>query len=125
MDIGQRLSALMKERKLTQKMMSERTGISQGSISNFVRNEFSPSLEMLQKLCSGLGVTVTEFLEPLVINLPEGDWAMKRDGTVVPASTLKKNPLASRIAADLYSLTDEQLVAVDSVIKAIKAASNK
>ncbi|MBO4388475.1 MAG: helix-turn-helix transcriptional regulator [Spirochaetales bacterium] len=48
---------------LTQKELSERTGIAQGDISKLERGNANPSVRMLQRLASGMGMTVRiEFL---------------------------------------------------------------
>ena len=43
---------------LTQKELSERTGIAQGDISKLERGNANPSLRTLQRLASGMGMTV-------------------------------------------------------------------
>ncbi len=46
------------ETGLTQKELSERTGISQGDISKLERGNGNPSLRTLQRLAAGLGRTL-------------------------------------------------------------------
>ena len=43
---------------LTQKELSERTGITQGDISKLERGNANPSLSTLQRLAAGMGMTV-------------------------------------------------------------------
>ena len=43
---------------LTQKELSERTGIAQGDISKLERGNANPSLRTLQRLATGMGMTV-------------------------------------------------------------------
>ncbi|MCD7887478.1 MAG: helix-turn-helix domain-containing protein [Clostridiales bacterium] len=47
-----------RETGLTQKELSERTGISQGDISKLERGNGNPSLRTLQRLAAGLGKTL-------------------------------------------------------------------
>ncbi|MCC8076210.1 MAG: helix-turn-helix domain-containing protein [Clostridiales bacterium] len=47
-----------RETGLTQKELSERTGISQGDISKLERGNGNPSLRTLQRLAAGLGRTL-------------------------------------------------------------------
>ena len=50
-------------RNMTQKELSERTGITQGDISKLERGNANPSLNTLQRLAAGMGMTIKlEFL---------------------------------------------------------------
>jgi transcriptional regulator with XRE-family HTH domain len=52
-----------KQSGLTQKELSERTGIAQGDISKLERGSANPSIRTLQRLANGMGMTVKlEFL---------------------------------------------------------------
>ena len=52
-----------KQSGLTQKELSERTGITQGDISKLERGNANPSLNTLQRLAAGMGMTIKlEFL---------------------------------------------------------------
>lgn len=52
-----------KETGLTQKELSERTGISQSDISKFERGSGNPSMKTLRRIAAGLGMSVKiEFL---------------------------------------------------------------
>ena len=46
-----------KQSGLTQKELSERTGITQGDISKLERGNANPSLNTLQRLAAGMGMT--------------------------------------------------------------------
>ncbi len=60
------IQALIDARKasgLTQRDLSERTGIAQGDISKLERGNANPSIRTLQRLASGMGMVVkVEFL---------------------------------------------------------------
>ena len=52
-----------KQSGLTQKELSERTGIAQGDISKLERGNANPSVRTLQRLAKGMGMTLKlEFL---------------------------------------------------------------
>ena len=60
------ISAIMKARAesgITQKQLSELTGIDQSVISKLETGERKPALKMLQKLAAGLGKTVKIIIE--------------------------------------------------------------
>ena len=47
-----------RESGLTQKELSERTGIAQGDISKLERGNANPSIRTLQRLATGMGMTI-------------------------------------------------------------------
>lgn len=55
-DIIQAMINARKELNLTQKELSERTGITQGDISRIENGTRNPSLEMLKRLAKGMGM---------------------------------------------------------------------
>ena len=57
-DIIQALIDARKSRKLTQKQLSERTGITQADISRIENGTRNPSLEMIKRLAKGMGMVV-------------------------------------------------------------------
>ena len=56
--IAQAMIDARKESGLTQKQLSERTGIAQADISKLERGNANPSLRTLQRLAAGMGVNV-------------------------------------------------------------------
>ncbi|MCD8119821.1 MAG: helix-turn-helix domain-containing protein [Lachnospiraceae bacterium] len=54
-----------RETGLTQKQLSERTGISQSDISKFERGNGNPSLKTLKRLAAGLGMSLNVTFQPL------------------------------------------------------------
>ena len=56
--IAQAMLDARKESGLTQKQLSERTGIAQADISKLERGNANPSLRTLQRLAAGMGMNV-------------------------------------------------------------------
>ena len=56
MDIIRAIVKARKEQKITQAELAAKTGINQGDISRLERGTRNPSLNMLKKLASGLGM---------------------------------------------------------------------
>ncbi|MCD8192364.1 MAG: helix-turn-helix domain-containing protein [Oscillospiraceae bacterium] len=54
-----------REAGLTQKQLSERTGISQSDISKFETGNGNPSLKTLQRLAAGMGMKVKIEFQPI------------------------------------------------------------
>ena len=62
-DIIQAMIDARKKQNITQKELSERTGITQADISRIENGTRNPSLEMLKRLAKGLGMRVkVEFI---------------------------------------------------------------
>ena len=57
-EFGAKVRAEREARGLTQKQLSERTGIAQADISKLERGNANPSLRTLQRLAAGMGMNV-------------------------------------------------------------------
>ena len=57
MGVGDNIKRIRKEKKLTQKQLGERLGISQAAIGQFEKGVTSPRLETVEKIASALGVS--------------------------------------------------------------------
>ena len=55
-----------KESGLTQKQLSERTGIAQADISKLESGNGNPSVKTLQRLAAGMGMRVKSEFQPIV-----------------------------------------------------------
>ena len=60
---GRHIRMLRKARRLTQEILAERSGLSADTIRRLEHGSFSPSLDTLKKLCSGLDLTLATFFE--------------------------------------------------------------
>jgi transcriptional regulator with XRE-family HTH domain len=63
-DIIQAMIDTRKSQNMTQKELSERTGITQADISRIENGTRNPSLEMLKRLARGMGMVLKLELEP-------------------------------------------------------------
>ena len=63
-DIIQAMINARKSKNMTQKELSERTGITQADISRIENGTRNPSLEMLKRLARGMGMVLKLELEP-------------------------------------------------------------
>ena len=63
-DIIQAMIDARKSQNLTQKELSERTGITQADISRIEKGTRNPSLEMIKRLAHGLGMQLRLVFEP-------------------------------------------------------------
>lgn len=57
------LKRIRKEKGLTQKALSELTGIAESTIRRYEAKTLNPKISTLEKLAAGLGVTVYELMD--------------------------------------------------------------
>ena len=62
MVISERIFYILEENGITQKEFSEKTGISQSTISDWKRKKTNPSADKILKICETLNVTPYELL---------------------------------------------------------------
>lgn len=63
-DVGQRLRQMRQDASLSQRQLSELSGVPHGQISMIETNRSSPSVASLRKILGGLTVSMSEFFEP-------------------------------------------------------------
>lgn len=61
MDIHQRLRQLLDERGWTQYKLSKKCGLSESTLANIFRRNTTPSIATLEAICSGFGITLSQF----------------------------------------------------------------
>lgn len=61
MDVAKRLEELRAAKGLSQYKLAKLSGVPQGSLSNYELGKSVPGVEVIEKLCTGLGVTLAEF----------------------------------------------------------------
>ena len=62
--VGQRLRALREQRKLSQRALARRSGVTNGMISLIEQDKTSPSVALLKKVLDGFPVSLGEFFSP-------------------------------------------------------------
>lgn len=64
MAIGEKIKAFRKDKKITQKTLSELSGLAEITIRQYEANKYAPKVENLKKIATALEVSLTDFLEP-------------------------------------------------------------
>lgn len=62
MIISEHIFTLMREQGISQKELSDKTGISQSTISDWKRKKTNPSADKLHTICDALHITLNELL---------------------------------------------------------------
>ncbi len=63
-NIGQRIKEVRKSKSITIQKLSQFTDLSVGYLSNLERNQASPTLSNLQRICVALGISIRDLLSP-------------------------------------------------------------
>lgn len=63
MNVGKRLQEVRKKAGLSQRELAKRVGVTNSTISMIEKNNVSPSVSSLQKVLSGMSMTLLEFFE--------------------------------------------------------------
>jgi Predicted transcriptional regulators len=98
MDVHQRLRQLLTERGWTEYKLSKSCGLSESTLSNIFRRNTMPSITTLEAICSGFGITLSQFFA---------------DGDMVELT-----PDLKELFLKWVNLTPEQKAAVYSMIAA-------
>ena len=61
MNILDKINYLMKERGWTEYKLAKNCGISQSTISTWFRKNQIPTIQSLNKICKGFGITLSQF----------------------------------------------------------------
>ena len=61
MDILERILEERKKRNWSEYQLAQNSGITQSTISTWYRKHMQPSISSLEKICSGFGITLSEF----------------------------------------------------------------
>ena len=61
MDTHKRLRQLLEERGWTEYRLSKECGLSESTLANIFRRNTVPSISTLEAICSGFGITLSQF----------------------------------------------------------------
>lgn len=80
-EIGARIKRLREERKISQKELAERIGISNSRVSNWEQGLNRPDVDLLAGICTALSVSPSELLDikPSVDDFDEKERSMIKD----------------------------------------------
>lgn len=99
--IIERIEELCEKRQMSRYKLSQKTGLAQSSISNLLNRKSMPTIPTLEKICEGLGITLSQFFAG--------------DGDVPNLTEEQKELLAS-----WDDLTDEEKSLVEAYMQGIR-----
>ena len=106
MRIWEKIFDLIRERGMTQKEFSQRTGIAESTISDWKRKGLNPSADRLPAICKALGVSADELL-----GRDEYDYSIDSDIEILVEKYRNLDPdMRARLIAYLDGLQNERMV---------------
>ena len=90
MTVGQRIFELLKQKGMTQKEFSEKTGIATTTISDWRKKNTNPGSDKILLICAALEVTPEYLLSGVS---EDSDRGRCRDYVVIPSNTEESNLL--------------------------------
>lgn len=108
MNYGDFIRQYRKEKKMTQKQLAQKSGVSMMSIRRYEKNERVPSIEHLKKIASSLGISVFE-LDP---SLYENTFNKKVGENI--ATIRKREKISQEKLAQILNTTKENIEKIES-----------
>lgn len=99
MDTHERLRQLLNERGWSEYKLAKRCGLSKSTVANIFRRNTVPSIATLETICSGFGITMSQFFA-------EGDM-------------IEITPELKELFENWVNLTPEQKKAANQMLKAM------
>lgn len=99
MDTHERLRQLLNERGWSEYKLAKRCGLSESTVANIFRRNTVPSIAALETICSGFGITMSQFFA-------EGDM-------------VEITPELKELFDNWVNLTPEQKKAANQMLKAM------
>lgn len=99
MDTHERLRQLLNERGWSEYKLAKRCGLSESTVANIFRRNTVPSIATLETICSGFGITMSQFFA-------EGDM-------------IEITPELKELFDNWVNLTPEQKKAANQMLKAM------
>ena len=67
-DVLGRITEERQKRGWTEYTLAKNAGITQSTISGWYRNQLTPSIPSLERICKGLGISMAQFFSPIQSN---------------------------------------------------------
>lgn len=99
MDTHERLRQLLNERGWSEYKLAKRCGLSESTVANIFRRNTVPSIATLETICSGFGITMSQFFA-------EGDM-------------IEITPELKELFENWVNLTPEQKKAANQMLKSM------
>ena len=100
MDVNERIRQLLKAQGWSQYKLAKMSGLSESTIANLFKRNTVPSISTLEQICSGFGMTLSQFF--------------------AESEMVEMTPDLKELFDNWRNLTREQKAAVSQMIKAMQ-----
>lgn len=119
MEVKNRISEALELRNMKQTELAERSGISKGTINNWLKNKYQPKQKSLMILASILDVSEL-WLAGYDIPKERPLEQVKADKLARLVQRLRKNDKLFNLSMSMSELTDEELTAIENMVKLLR-----
>lgn len=103
-DMLKRIKTLCEERGWTKYRLSKETGIATSSISNMFSRNTQPSLDTIERLCKGFGISISDFFNTPTIPRPDAYVLNDRESVIIDTYRALPNPKKDLLYTYLHGL---------------------
>lgn len=114
MEVGKRLIDLRKKYSITRSALSKKSGVALSFLNSIERGEKEPTIHTLNRICSALGLSLSEFFtdeDKMAIQIPDKNKSLVKEPGQLPPNLLqtvnKLKKLTSRQIEVLNVVLDE------------------
>ena len=118
MDKGEtknRIEEALRIRGMKQVELAEKTGISRGTINNWLKNKYQPKQKALHALATVLGVSEM-WLAGYDVPMERPAAQVKMDALAQVVNVIRKDERLTNLVINLSSLNEAQLATVESMV---------
>lgn len=107
MTVGQNIKVIRKEKGITQKKLSELTGLAEITIRQYEADKFTPKIQQVEKIASALNVTPFDIMGVDYFDATTNSEQLQKDISVFDTISSFYGHEASEILNDFLSLNDD------------------
>lgn len=107
MTVGQNIKVIRKEKGITQKKLSELTGLAEITIRQYEADKFTPKIQQVEKIASALNVTPFDIMGVDYFDATTNSEQLQKEVSVFDTISSLYGREASEILNDFLSLNDD------------------
>lgn len=119
-----RIEEALRIRGMKQVELAEKTGISRGTINNWLKNKYQPKQKALYTLAKALGVSEM-WLAGYDVPMERPEAQVKMDALAQVVNVMRKNERLTNLVINLSSLNEAQLATVESMVNELAKVNHQ
>ncbi len=119
-----RIEEALRIRGMKQVELAEKTGISRGTINNWLKNKYQPKQKALYTLAKALGVSEM-WLAGYDVPMERPAAQVKMDALAQVVNVIRKDERLTNLVINLSSLNEAQLATVESMVNELAKVNQR